>query len=226
MVIKDLNSSDHQLLELFYKDLLLPAFGMFRDELEPLSVFQTALQNQTASEYKLHVSVVLNNDQIIAGCSYELYPKSCCGLITYISVKKEFQGKGYGRLLVNHVLSIMSGYGVKALFLETNKDNVSAEVDVMTPVVRRNVLRRLGFQVVDVDYVQPALSSDRSKCRDLFLGVHENFLENGMLSSSCLVEWLTEFYEVLMGDGARTDPDLLAIRSALELKEYVITKAT
>jgi hypothetical protein len=47
-----------------------------------------------------------------------------------------------------------------------------------------------------------------------------------MLSSSCLVEWLTEFYEVLMGDGARTDPDLLAIRSALELKEYVITKPT
>jgi hypothetical protein len=96
----------------------------------------------------------------------------------------------------------------------------------MTPAVRRNVLRRLGFQVVDVDYVQPALSSDRSKCRDLFLGVHENFLKNGMLSSSCLVEWLTEFYEVLMGDGARTDPDLLAIRSALDLKEYVITKPT
>ncbi|KAI3655687.1 hypothetical protein MP638_007195, partial [Amoeboaphelidium occidentale] len=85
MVIKDLNSSDHQLLELFYKDLLLPAFGMFRDELEPLSVFQTALQNQTESD----------SIRIIAGCSYELYPKSCCGLITYISVKKEFQGKGY-----------------------------------------------------------------------------------------------------------------------------------
>ncbi|KAI3656646.1 hypothetical protein MP638_007420, partial [Amoeboaphelidium occidentale] len=99
MVIKDLNSSDHHLLELFYKDLLEPAFGMFRDELEPLNVFQAALQHETASEYKLHVSVVMNDDQLLAGCSYELYPKSNCGLITYISVKKEFQGKGYGRLL-------------------------------------------------------------------------------------------------------------------------------
>lgn len=72
----------------------------------------------------------------------------------------------------------------------------------MPPAERRRVLGRLGFRVLDVEYVQPALSKTQEKCRDLVLMVHESGLESARsttMDGRIIVEFMHEFYNVIVG---------------------------
>jgi hypothetical protein len=95
--------------------------------------------------------------------------------------------------------------------------------------------------------VQPALSEEQDKCRDLLLCVHQSFLQplgNGSsdqgLPSRYILDFLTEFFTVLMvrehmkydlfrlillvlqeEKSTKTDPDYLAQKKFLESVQLV-----
>ena len=187
---------DENLLTRFYDELLVPNFGMHADELEPLYIFK-----KVQSNYKLFVTLLLEDQDIIGGCVFEFYPKSKCGLLTYIAIKPQHRNKGLSRILVDEALNQLGN--INAIFLETNADTVS--IDVMKPSTRRMILYKLGFRPIHIDYVQPPLSNTTNKCHHLILARHCK----GHQDNVTVIDWLTEYYQVLMGDAAETDPDLL-----------------
>lgn len=205
----------------FYAELLEPNFGRFPEELEDLETFTEALKRSTNTPpYTLHVLLLHDeiSGKLMAGCAFEFYPKSCCGLLTYIAVQEQFQGRGLGKQLVeaaSRELTRVHGQ-LNAFFLETNSDAVDAERDVLRPAIRRMILGKLGFYCLDFAYVQPPLSPALGKCRDLLLAVHERYLSSEkLMDARVLLEWVEEFFHVLMGSDAETDVDLEAIRAVL-----------
>jgi GNAT superfamily N-acetyltransferase len=214
----------HQWMSRFYDQCLVPSFGRFDDELEPLDVFLTALGTDNA-QYRLHVVLLLDeNQQIMAGCCFELYKRSICGLLTYIVVKDEYRGKGLARNLIDLTISQLrddSEGKIRCLFLETNSERVKD--DIIDPAERLLIWQRLGFVPLrQLSYVQPALSASQSKCRDLILCYHSSYAVAKGLDSRIVLDWIEEFYEVLEGkDTSKDDVDLSQIRKHLKQVKFV-----
>lgn len=96
----------------------------------------------------------------------------------------------------------------------------------MDPAVRQKVLSNLGFRILKFTYVQPALSEDQEKCRDLLLACHESFLsETGTgkgISGRVVYDWLREFNTVLMcKEEVDNDPDLVISHQELTASPMV-----
>jgi len=231
---------DKELLVRFYNDMMVPNFGQFEDELEDVEIWIDLLENQKSEDqFALHILLALQKTTqdgaekkvILGGCACEYYPRSNCGLLTYIAVDPTQRSKGISHHIVQNVLSTLNGDAVKggkpglsALFLETNDaTKVDAEKDVMDPLVRHKILNRLGFSILGFSYVQPALSPEQQKCVDLLLAVHKNFLTNEegetpkkYLDSSIILEFMREFFIVLMGEAVlATDEDFLIMKKQL-----------
>ena len=165
MKIIHFSSSNDILIEKFYNELLIPNFGIFPDELDSLENFKLALDSKF--QYQLNIILLFDDETLVAGCSYEFYPKSKCSLLTYIAVSKNHQGLGLSKILINELLNQLSQNhpDCLALLCESNSDKVKG--DVMDPKLRRKVLNNIGFQFLDFDYIQPPLSTEQEKCKDL-----------------------------------------------------------
>eukprot|EP01133_Synstelium_polycarpum_P004220 gene4220-4916_t len=115
---------------------------------------------------------------IMGGVVFEFYPAINCGCITYLLVSSEYRGQGLAGQLVNEASARLMengrvrGHlgGCNAIFLETNSaERVLPEDDVMDPAKRHAIFHKLGVRLLDFDYVQPALSKESGKCKDLLL---------------------------------------------------------
>jgi len=239
-----------ELLIKFYNDMMVPNFGQFEDELEDVEIWIDLLENQKSDQqFALHVLLALQKTTedgaekktILGGCACEYYPQSNCGLLTYIAVDPTQRSKGISGRIVQAVLSTLNGdavnrgcSGLSALFLETNDaTKVSAEKDVMDPLVRHKILNRLGFCILGFSYVQPALSPEQQKCVDLLLGVHKDFLKDEptnnappkkYLESSIILAFMREFFIVLMGEEVlATDEDFLVMKKQLTENPHTYT---
>ncbi|EQC32087.1 hypothetical protein SDRG_10283 [Saprolegnia diclina VS20] len=218
---------DRVLVDAFYDQVLAPAFGIIPDEIEDVDTlhYQLATGNHEADhEYLLHCVLLFDeassgNDpaDVLGGFCCEYYPKSNCGLITYISTHpaRDTRGRGLGRHMVNEVFRLLDADAIQhqhetitAIFLESNTDAVKD--DIMVPARRRALLGTLGARFLAFSYVQPRLSPEKAPCRTLHLGVFERFLEptgNGGVGmpAATVAAYLAEFYAVLMGSDALTN---------------------
>ena len=199
-LIDEINRSEW--LVRFYDELLVPNFSQFPEELDTLDTFYYALNSKSVYPYTLHITLLIEDDKILAGCSYEYYPKSQSALLTYIVVSE---------LKIHHE-------NIKVLFAESNSDKVDESKDVMNPKLRRQILNRLGFFYLDFDYIQPPLSKESDKCKDLLLSVHKDYLISDKIKSHILVDWLEEFWETLSD---LKDLDWIETKEKLECSKFV-----
>jgi len=102
----------------------------------------------------------------------------------------------------------------------------------MAPAVRQKVLSNLGFRILGFTYVQPPLSEEQEKCRDLLLACHESFLqatgpESQGIHGLTVYNWLREFNTVLMGtEDVDGDSDLSKSREELTAVEMVSARSS
>ena len=89
----------------------------------------------------------MEGDDIIAGITYEAYPKSRCGLVTYMVVSPHARGRGLGRQLFEYAANDLYARAARAVFGEVNRNAPER-------IVR---FERWGARVLDYAYVQPAL---------------------------------------------------------------------
>jgi hypothetical protein len=71
-LIDEINRSEW--LVRFYDELLVPNFSQFPEELDTLDTFYYALNSKSDYTYTLHITLLIEDDNILAGCSYEYYP--------------------------------------------------------------------------------------------------------------------------------------------------------
>jgi GNAT superfamily N-acetyltransferase len=161
-MIVDVSAEDRELLERFYRDLYLPEFAAQR---EPLEAWLAALDGEGG--YRMFVRVVLDGDAILGGVTYELYPESGCGFVTYMVVTREARRRGFGRRLLFGASEHLVELGARAVLGEVNDPRLGSRLGGEWERLER--FQRWGARVLDVRYVQPALGPGLERDRGLVL---------------------------------------------------------
>ncbi len=153
---------------------LLDAFhrGIYRDafegaQREPLEAWLRALRGERP--YRQTIRLALDGDRIAGGISYELYPRSGCGLVTYNVVAPEARRGGLGRQLLEGAVGELYAAGAPAVFGEVDDPRLRSGEDAEAAWARIERNQRWGARVLEARYVQPALGPGLPRDRGLVL---------------------------------------------------------
>lgn len=127
--------------------------------------------------------MALENNELLGGIAYELYPRSQCGLLTYLVVAPAARGKGLGKQLLDEAVADLRARGAGAVLGEVNRDAPD----------RIARFERWGARVLDIPYVQPALA--RGLARDAGLVL----LAFGAADETAVPVFIDELYGVTEG---------------------------
>jgi GNAT superfamily N-acetyltransferase len=159
----------------------------FAAQHEPLQVWQAALRGE--HPYRLVVRLALAGDAIAGGICYERYPRSDCGLLTYLVVAPEHRRSGLGERLLRDALADLAD--ARAVFGEITDDGERLARFV-----------RWGARVVPGCYIQPALGPGLARDRTLVLVA---WAPQPELPAPVVRAFVEELYAVT--EGGPPDPD-------------------
>jgi GNAT superfamily N-acetyltransferase len=165
---------DEDLLDEFHRGIYWEAFAA---QQEPIAVWKRALWGG-ASPYELTIRIAgralrdPTRRELLGGIAFERYPRSGCGLITYMVIAPAARRQGLGKRLQRDAATTLFAAGAPAVFGEVNDprragDGVDEPLDAMWRRLERN--QAWGARVVDVRYVQPALADGLTRDHGLCL---------------------------------------------------------
>jgi GNAT superfamily N-acetyltransferase len=196
------------LLERFHGGLYLSAFAA---QAEPLEVWKWALWSDEAP-YRMTLQLALEGDSIMGGIAFELYPRSGCGLVTYVVVAPEARRGGLGKTLRSGAARTLYGDGARAVFGEVNDPRAPHSYETAEESWRRlERYQRWGSRVLDIRYVQPSLGEGLERDRGLVLLRHAGDAPPlDRMPGSVVKGFIAEFYAITE-DGREVDDELRAI---------------
>ncbi len=202
--------SDDQLAA-FHRGIYWDAFA---EQHEPLEVWQRALRGELP--YELTIQLAIEGDQILGGIAYERYPRSRCGLVTYMVVAPAARNRGLGKQLQDAAVAALFARGASAVFGELDDPRLPVHApDVAWARLIRN--QRWGARVVDTRYIQPALAPGLARDRGLLLiALAGTTPLPSMISGSIVRGFVDELYDVT--EHGPPDPEI-AIAGSIPLLE-------
>src|SRR5262245_8016475 len=190
-MIVDVAAEDAELLERFYRELYLTEFAHQR---EPLEAWQRALAGD--QPYRMFVRLAVEHDTILGGITYEEYPASACGFITYVVVAPSGRRGGLGKRLVFDAVDALFARGARAVFGEM-RDPRKRE----SGWERIERFQRWGCRIVDTRYVQPSLGPGLERDRELVLIAHPPLHDS--IAGETVRAFIAELHQVT----ERREPD-------------------
>lgn len=165
---------DENLLDAFHSGIY---WDDFANQHEPVAIWKRALWGGP-SPYELTIRIAGRalrdraRRELVGGIAFERYPRSGCGLITYMVIAPAARRQGLGKRLQREAAATLFAAGAPAVFGEVNDprrigDGVDEPIDKMWRRLERN--QAWGARVVDVRYVQPALAPGFARDRGLCL---------------------------------------------------------
>jgi Acetyltransferase (GNAT) family len=148
----------------------------------------------------LTVRIALDGDAIIGGICYERYPRSGCGLVTYLVVAPAARGRGLGEHLLREAVEALAAPIVLG---EVNDPRLHGD-----GWERLERFQRWGARVLEARYVQPALGPGLARDRGLLLIAFAGATPLPMQTSGALVLALVEELYAATEGGA-PDPEVL-----------------
>lgn len=172
---------DPELLAQFHAGIYLEAFAAHR---EPLEAWLSPVG------YRFHARVALDGSTLLGGITYEHYPRSNCGLVTYMVVAPIARNQGLGRTLLDLAARELYGAGAALVLGEVHRDHPE----------RLARFVRWGARVLDVPYVQPSLGPGLA--RDAGLGLIALPPLPAVIDERVVNAFIAELYDVTEGSGA------------------------
>lgn len=177
----------------------------FAEQHEPVAHWHAALRG--ARPYQLRIELAVDGDRILGGICIERYPRSGCGLLTYVVVAPDARGQGLGKQLQTRAVEALYAAGAPLVLGELNDPRVTTlePAEVAWERVRRN--QRWGARVLGVRYVQPALGEGLARDRQLLLIALAGATPLPPdIDGAVLRAFLAELYEVT--EGGPPDPEI------------------
>ncbi|HEU0037566.1 MAG TPA: GNAT family N-acetyltransferase [Kofleriaceae bacterium] len=115
------------------------------------------------------LELVVDADDIAGGIAYEHYPRSGCGLVTYLVIAPAMRGRGLGRQLLGDAAIELHAAGARAVLGEVNDPRRASPDAAVAAWARLHRFERWGARVVDARYIQPALGPGLARDRQLVL---------------------------------------------------------
>lgn len=208
------NHDDESLLDEFHSGIY---WDDFAEQQEPVEIWKRALWGGS-SPYELTLRIAGRalrdraRREILGGIAFERYPRSGCGLITYMVIAPAARRQGLGKRLQRDAATTLFAAGAPAVFGEVNDprrvgEGIDEPIDAMWRRLERN--QAWGARVVDVRYVQPALAPgllrDHGLCLIALAGAQA--LPPAM-AGSLVRDFVEELYEIT--EGGPPDRELLA----------------
>jgi hypothetical protein len=196
------------------------------DEAEPPSLWRARIRGAPRPEPVLRIALMVDaQDGVRGGAAAELYRDSACVLATYLYVldRPGQRHRGHGRALLRAALDACAAVTApRALLAEVEWPPLLAAAGATDDAVaaartRLGFFSRLGAQVLNFDYVQPALAPGQAPAtwlRLLLLPDLGTGLAGDALRSS-LRAFLQEFHRAVGAQsGHGVDPAALAAQCA------------
>ena len=205
---------DEGLLDEFHGGVYWDAFA---EQQEPVAVWKRALWGGAAA-YELTIRIAGRalrdraRREIHGGIVFERYPRSGCGLVTYMVIAPEARRHGLGRRLQREAALAMFAAGARAVFGEVNDPRLAGRgvdepIDAMWRRLERN--QAWGARVVDAPYVQPALAPGLARDHGLCLiALASEQPLPATLPGEIVRDFVDELYTVT--EGTPPDDDLVA----------------
>jgi GNAT superfamily N-acetyltransferase len=184
-------------IDAFHRGIYWDAFAA---QHEPVTSWHAALRGEAA--YELRIDLALDGEAIAAGITSERYPRSGCGLVTYLTVAPAYRRLGLGERLLK--AATVNLRGAPFVVGEVNDPERATHEPADEAWSRLRRFQRWGARVADVRYVQPSLGDGLARDRDLLLIVFPPFPPT--ISGSTLRSFLEEFYEST--EGGPPDPEI------------------
>ena len=151
----------------------------------------------------IHVILAYNEkEEIIGGTLFEVFPNSACGLLSYICVQEEYRKAKIGKVLIeraSHVMDTdclkMRGKECFAILFETSSPLKYKSHDSISPISRLQVLKRLGCDLIDFEFIQPPLEPNLGIDTNLVL-LYLNRDGKKQLDGNQLLKFMKEYWEV------------------------------
>lgn len=213
--IVDLRESfDLELLVQFYEDVLSPHYASRKEELDPLEnwigQFPPYDQQNNQDDVLFHVALALKYSEdeeenskpmIVGGLAFEYYTKNNCGFLAYLIVPVGDRGERMARALIDYAVETITyeaksrGHlsGCNVIFMETSSDVPVQKIqtqELADFTHQHSVLERMGWKLLDFDYIQPPLSNERKKSKNLFLMVYATLRFPRMMKEEVQYEFL------------------------------------
>jgi GNAT superfamily N-acetyltransferase len=215
---------DEGLLDEFHAGVYWEAFP---DQQEPVAIWKRALWGGVAA-YELTIRIAGRalrdraRREILGGIAFEHYPRSGCGLITYMAISPAARRQGLGKRLQRASALALFARGARAVFGEVNDPRLAgAGVDEPIEDMWRRLERNQawGARVVNARYVQPALASGLERDHGLCLiALASEQPLPATLPGDIVREFVEELYAAT--EGGRPDRALVAgIPEQVELIE-------
>lgn len=164
MVMQAEDEEDAEYQEELYLDYHVVVMVSFEEPYDPKKKYDFSKENFKG--------------ELMGGVVFEYYVQANAGLLTYLLVDGNWRGLQIGTILSDHCRKTLEAHaksrghlaGCNAIFLETNSAvKVSSDQDVMSPALRHKIFYGMGLRLVDFDYVQPPLDTDKNKVNYLLL---------------------------------------------------------
>ena len=161
-----------------------------KNEREP---FKKILDRIWNDEYpKTDIILYIDEGKVVAGCVSDFYSKCKAIEPIYLVVDEEYRNQGLARMLLD---TQFNRKDVEDMYVEVdNPEMVEVGESSIDPKTRIAIYKKLGFDMVDIKYVQPPLDEGMDFERSLLLMCRT---KNPPLSKKRLKTFLTEFYEGL-----------------------------
>jgi len=173
----------------------------FADQSEPVERWHAALRGERA--YELSIQLALDGERILGGICFERYPRTGCGLLTYVVVAPEARGQGLGKQLQTAALDALRGAPLVLGELNDPRVTTLEPTEAAWTRLRRN--QRSGAGVIEMRYVQPALGDGLPRDRQLLLMVFPPF--PSPIDGARLRAFIDELYQAT--EGGPPDPEIV-----------------
>jgi GNAT superfamily N-acetyltransferase len=199
-------------LEAFHRGIY---WDEFAEQHEPLASWQAALRGERP--YELTIELAVDGETLLGGIAYERYPRSGCGLVTYMVVAPDARRSGLGKRLLAAAAAKLYARGAPLVLGENNDPRRTTLESADDAWARLRRFQRWGARVADARYVQPALGPGLSRDRQLLLIVLAGAAPlPAEVSGVVLRDFLDEFYAIT--EGGSPDPEI-AIPDVVRLVE-------
>lgn len=209
----------------FYEQVYRPAFPK-DDQAEDPGTWLPLMGDRLPDRFP-QIDVVLACDsaeQIRGGVIFEDYRAANAWLTTYLVVKPEAQRRGVATGLMREVAATIVKNGDPGAILlaeSENPERISDTAERQHAQQRLQILSRLGFRHIPIDYVQPPLAAHKHALDDLLLLCYAPESSTKQIAAAQLLAFLREFYFVLEQPDApylRRMTDLLGRQQTVELQ--------